>query len=295
MKHPSLVISPTFAAQRGCIVDRRTTCLPMSRIPTCMLGLTAILIGATVVSPTALAMPTTGWNFDCPPPPPGANNFEIVLPGDQTGIVSANYNSFLSPTHTVVFDGTNTTITFSGSGLASSGPYGPGNSPVPHFGFSGIVPGATSGGEKIPPVDMHWSVNKAVTPVPGLGITFFNNAIGSVTRYLLVGIRDEKPDGDGAGNGADGDETTNWFELPYQGSYHYSFNATDGAADLSGAKFFTSSTEIPLDQLNMDTLPPRVIRDGSRSPASLMVPSFRAATHSLRRQSPRASRCSAPV
>jgi len=59
-----------------------------------------------------------------------------------------NYNSFLSPSNNDTYNGTNTIITFSGSGLAGTGPYDPGMSPVPHFGFAGVVPDAITGGER---------------------------------------------------------------------------------------------------------------------------------------------------
>ena len=229
------------------------------------LGLAATLLGATWLAGTAqasglgcssVASCPTSWNFDPTPPPVGANNFEVVLPGNQTGIVSGNYNSFTSPTNSATYNsGTDqTTITFSGSGLAGAGPYGPGNSPAPHFGFTGIVPGATSGGEKLPPVQMDWSVGGTLTAVPGLGITFHSGSTGAV-RYLMLLVSTEVPDGDGASNGADGDSTQNWFELPYQGDFAYSLDATDGSAELSDGHYFISDTQIPLDSLNYNDYP----------------------------------------
>ncbi|HTX39952.1 MAG TPA: hypothetical protein VME43_33265 [Bryobacteraceae bacterium] len=213
-----------------------------------IVGLAAAPAWATVClnGGTTVAACATGWNFNPPTAPAGANNFEVILPGDQTGIVTANYNSFMSPTSSVTYDGTNTTIAFSGSGLAGTGPYGPGLSPVPHFGFTGVVPGATTGGERLPPVTMEWSVGASTTVVPGLGIDFISGNAG-VLQFLMV-LVDVEPIGGGPA-------TENWFELPYQGSYSLSFLASDGGVQLSDASYFVSPTQIPLDNLNENYYP----------------------------------------
>ncbi|MGH7154234.1 MAG: PEP-CTERM sorting domain-containing protein, partial [Acetobacteraceae bacterium] len=60
----------------------------------------------------------------------------------------------------------------------------------------------------------------------------------------------------GLGNGSDGDETGNWFEFPYQGSYSYNLLASGGQVELSDAGYFISPTQIPLSDLNVNDTPP---------------------------------------
>ena len=230
-------------------------------------ALAAVLLGSTALAGRAAASTClatgignsndcTGWNFDPIDPFTATwNNFEIVLPGDQTGIVSDNYNSFSTPTSSTSFGGTNTTITFAGSGLANTGPYGPGSSPAPHFGFTGVIPGVHTGGEKIPPVTMGWSQNSSTIAltVPFIPITF-TSGLGGPVQFLMLLSTTEIYDHD-VGD-SDGDSMANWYEVPYQGSFGIAFdNTTGNSIELGDAHYFISPTQIPLDSLNNNAYP----------------------------------------
>jgi hypothetical protein len=77
------------------------------------------------------------------------------------------------------------------------------------------------------------------------GITLSTPTSGT-TRYL-VGFAD-------IWNGVS--TTPAWFEVPYTAApYRFSYVGT-GPVTLSNVGFFTSPTEIPLDQLNTPDLPP---------------------------------------
>jgi hypothetical protein len=110
-----------------------------------------VCAGATIGGPKAAPIVAmTGWNFEpaWPTTPPvtgftGFTDFEVILPGDQTAIATANYNSFVDPTSTITYDAkTNqTTITFTSSTMSriglgpGPGSFGPSATPTPHFGF----------------------------------------------------------------------------------------------------------------------------------------------------------------
>jgi hypothetical protein len=111
----------------------------------------------------------------------------------------------------------------------------------------GDVPGATTGGEMIPPVVMEWSYGTDQTmAVPGLGVDFRSGSTGA-TQYLIEYV-----------TVTFGDLSTGeWFELPFQGGYKSSFVGSTGFdVTLSDALFFVSPTEIPLDNLNTNDYPP---------------------------------------
>ena len=221
-----------------------------------------VCVVAAIGGPARATAPMTAWNFDpaWPTTPPamgftGFTDFDVILPGDQTGVATGNYNSFVDPTSTSTYNSMTdqTTITFTSSSMSTiglggvSGSFGPSGPPTPHFGFSGDVPGATTGGEMIPPVSMEWSYGTSQTmAVPGLGVDFKSGSTG-VTQYLIEYV-----------TVTFGDLSTGeWFELPFQGGYKSSFVGSTGFdVTLSDAVFFVSPTEIPLDNLNTNDYPP---------------------------------------
>ncbi|HVC62517.1 MAG TPA: PEP-CTERM sorting domain-containing protein [Acetobacteraceae bacterium] len=211
--------------------------------------LAAVLVGAATLSGPASASPVvTGWNFTLPTPPGSPTNFEIYLPGDQVGVDSLNYDAFTSGTKTESYNSLTNQTALSFHGTAGFGS-------LIHFGFSGVVPGQTSGGERLAPVAMSWSYpSSGPVRAPVFGVNLVSAGVG-VQRWFVLQISGEFPDADAGGS--DGDEVTNWFELPYQGSYSYSFVPSGGTISLSDAQYFTSDTQIPLDSLNQ-TLDPSI-------------------------------------
>ena len=180
--------------------------------------------------------------------------FEFILPGDVTGVTFGNYNSFTNPTKSIAYNSmTNqTTLLFTSSTGATiplgpgPGSFGPSGSPTPHFGISGNLPG--TGGEKLAPVTQGWLYGTSSTvSAPALGATLKSGSSTGPVKYLVEYIT--------ASLG--GGSTGSWFELPYQGSYSSSFiGSTGSSVTLSSAKYFTTTTQIPLDNLNIVDLPP---------------------------------------
>jgi hypothetical protein len=230
------------------------------------------------------AVPTS-YNFNpaWPTTPPvagftGFTGFAVFLPGNQVATVSANYNAFKSPAPAAItydpatklteikWTSTNPSDTI-GLGPSGGGPYGPGNSPVPHFGFTGIIPGVTTGGEKLPPVKMEWFYgSNATKQTPTLGVKIKSTGTGP-TKYVIEYVT--------ATSG--GLSTGSWFELPYQGSYQLNFIGTGGPMTISNAGFMLSPTEIPLDQLNQNDLPPpgmpgSTFQSDPNNPDGTMIP-----------------------
>jgi hypothetical protein len=135
----------------------------------------------------------------------------------------------------------------------------------------GDVPGATTGGEMIPPVVMEWSYGTDQTmAVPGLGVDFWSGSTGA-TQYLIEYV-----------TVTFGDLSTGeWFELPFQGGYKSSFVGSTGFdVTLSDALFFVSPTEIPLDNLRM----------ALRSASWIMILAARSISTFVRRHPVKASR-----
>ena len=222
---------------------------------------TVVVFGAAA-SQASAATVETNWNFDPYWPTTctcsNFTGFEVILPGNQTGTATGNYNSFVNPTTSITYDSglDQTTIKyFSSTGSTiplgpTTGAYGPSGSPVPHFGFTGDIPGSTTGGEKLPPVSMQWLyTGSGSVGAPGLGINFKSNAAptSSNVKYLIEYVTVT----------SGGQSTGTWFELPYSGGYKANFTGSTGSTvDLSNAKFFLSPTEIPLDNLNSNDYPP---------------------------------------
>jgi hypothetical protein len=220
----------------------------------------AASLGAMIASQANAAV--TSWNFDpdWPTTAPGAGftgftGFLVFLPGNQSAIVTGNYNSFVNPQTTITYNSkTNQTVidftSSSGAKIAlgpTPGQYGPANNPVPHFGFTGNVPGASTGGEKLPPVAMEWIYGSSNSSVkaPVAGVNFKSNGSTGPTKYLIEYVTVT------SGGVTSGD----WFELPYQGSYKFNFVGSGGPVTLSNAGFLLSNTEIPLDNLNTQDYP----------------------------------------
>lgn len=224
-----------------------------------LLGTSFLCGQARAIVAPACTQPITGWNFNAPAPPPGPvpTDFEVFLPGNQVGCAVAGYNSFQSPP----FNPLNFTEVYrpvrNVTVLEFTGPQDPALSSAPfHFGFTGFVPGGI-GGERLPPLAMTWTYrHHSPVRVGPVGIEFNNNAIGAVTDYFVFFVLSEFPDGDGLGHGTDGDETGNWFEFPFQGSYSFNPLPSGGPVELSNAGYFVSNTPIPLDQLNAADTPP---------------------------------------
>ena len=203
----------------------------------------------------------TDWNFNVPfPTGKAADNFEVVLPGDQVGIATGTYNSFPNggaPIET--YDPASNTTTLEWTGVngsqiptAANDPqgttYGPGHSAQPHFGFSGIVPGATSGGETVPPVLMYWTFGATVVnTIPSVGMIFNSGTTGTL-GYVIYHVSVNAP-----GDTNPANATTNWFEFPYDGTFSASIDASAGGVTLSQVGYMLSSTQIPLDNLNANT------------------------------------------
>lgn len=196
----------------------------------------------------AQATPLTAWNFNLPNPGNSPTNFEIYLPGNQVGVDSGHYNAFTGGTESTTYNGglNQTVLAFSGSSGFGS---------LIHFGFSGVVPGQLAGGERLAPVAMTWSYPSApAVRVPVIGLNFSSLGGGlDPVLYFIMAINVEFPDGDLGAN--DGDESTNWYEMPYQGSYSYSLVPTGGEMQVSGGQYFTTDTYIPLDSLNQNLDP----------------------------------------
>ena len=142
-----------------------------------------------------------------------------------------------------------TTISFSGSGLATSGPYTSTNtgdtSTAPHFGFTGVLPGISHAVDgQIPPVTMGWSQSSStsiIETVPFVSTTFYTG-FGGAIQYLMLLI--------------DVDGQTNWYESLFEGSYGVTFsNTTSSPIDLSDAHYFISDSFIPLGELTDVTYP----------------------------------------
>lgn len=202
---------------------------------------------------SASAGSVTSWNFDPYWPTTCScsafTGFQVILPGDQTGIALTYYNSFPDPKATVTFDGTNTTVLFTSNSGGTiplgmpGGSYGPSGSPVPHFGLAGDIPG--TGGEKLPPLAMQWLYGSSTVDTPTLGAQLKSGAHGK-TKYLIEYVTVIADPGHASGS---------WFELPYTGSYQQTFIASPSTpVSLANANFFISPTEIPLDQLNLNEL-----------------------------------------
>jgi len=218
----------------------------------------------------------TSWNFTIPFPSVQANNFEVVLPGDQVGIATSNYNSFTNGAYSETYNpGSNTTTlewySSTGSAIlpagqtASGTTFGPGNSPAPHFGFTGIIPGVTQGGEAIPPVQMYYTYGLATVNVLGatVGIAATSGTTGTL-GYAILQVNAAAPGAIAVTAGQPGELTTaqsgqtgvtNWFEIPYQGSLSLSLTANDGDVDVSDVGLMLSATQIPLDDLSNVFLP----------------------------------------
>lgn len=256
-------------------------------------------VGSVVLAPgLAGAVATTSWNFDpyWPTQPVCGcvylTGFEVILLGNQTAFATGNYNSFPSGTDKVTYANGKTTIIFYSSaysptlstadaikanGTSPSQTFGSGHLAAPHFGFTGQVAGESAGGERLPPVTMEWLTgNPTSNPtvagtVPNLGIKVKSNASTGPTKYLIEYVNAK------VGSGTTGE----WFEAPYQGSYQASFTNGSGASvTLSNARFFTSDTQIPLDNLNVNDTPPSGgnfqpipgVPDGTMLPSSTPEP-----------------------
>lgn len=217
----------------------------------------------------------TNWNFNVSYPSGAANNFEIVLPGDQSGVATGIYNSFPNGGSSAIYNPGNntTTLVFQGDDLPASGPYGPGGSAAPHFGFSGVVPGVSGGGNKIieavPPLLMYWTFGAStVNTVPGVGIVFTSNGDGPL-GYAVFHVTSALPGGGGGGlggsQGPSGGSVTNWYEFAYRGSFSASLTGSDGGVAVSQVGYLTTTSEIPLDALNANT-------DGTGLPFNAFLP-----------------------
>lgn len=231
--------------------------------------LAAASLGCAAACGSAAAgdLPPSMWNFNpyWPTTPPlgfpgGFSDFEVVLPGDQTGIATSDFSSFYGPGGpgngpvSVTYDPTtNQTLVEFTSSNGSTIPLGPGpgdyggDNSVPHFGLSAEVPGDNTGGELIPPLTMGWTFGSSgtlTTPTVGVGMSS-TGATGPI-QYLIEYVT--------VTSGAE--SSGDWFELPYQGSYTFKFIGSGGPVTLSDAGYFISPTEIPLDNLNLTDEPP---------------------------------------
>jgi hypothetical protein len=218
------------------------------------------------------------WNFNpywpTTPPPGftgGFSDFEVFLPGDQVGIATTHFSSFYGGEPgepgsgrgngpvSITYDSTTnlTTVEFYTSPFAppadSTLPLGPGpcacggDNTVPHFGLSAEVPGETTGGELIPPLNMEWTYGSSGTlVVPTVGVGMSSTGDTGQIYYLIEYVAATS----GAESGG------NYFELPYQGSYTFRFIGSGGPVTLSDAGYFISPTEIPLSDLNLMDEPP---------------------------------------
>jgi hypothetical protein len=159
----------------------------------------------------------------------------------------------------ITYDSTTnlTTVEFYTSPFAppadSTLPLGPGpcacggDNTVPHFGLSAEVPGGTTGGELIPPLNMEWTYGSSGTlVVPTVGVGMSSTGDTGQIYYLIEYVAATS----GAESGG------NYFELPYQGSYTFRFIGSGGPVTLSDAGYFISPTEIPLSDLNLTDEPP---------------------------------------
>jgi hypothetical protein len=201
------------------------------------------------------------------PIPCTCKDFEVFLQGNQSGFAAANYNSFPDPMSKIFYILSNGTVSttptgtiketviefYSGNGSTIgptvTGNYGPSHASVPHFGITGQVQGQTTGGERLPPLQMEWDgdpnhngsglTTTKGTIEPTVGVNLTSGTTGAL-KYLVYQ----------ATSTANGVSTTNYYELPYQGTYKLSFVGSAGAVTLSGTQYFTSTTLIPLDQLN---------------------------------------------
>ncbi len=180
------------------------------------------------------------------------NTLTVVLSGDQTAnLSSVFYNPFttipLSPA-SVSFDGTNTTLTYTGPnavGAGGLGHYG--------FGFSGttLEPG---GYGSSPVLDAYWggtSSSSSDTPVPTVDANTAPPLSGN-TKFIIVYSTIELGPTNVAGE---------WSELavPDGGKIQVGIgnnDTTDGPLFSFDTKFFLSDTLIPLDDLNDVYEPP---------------------------------------
>jgi hypothetical protein len=228
--------------------------------------------------PASSPLPPSMWNFNpywpTTPPPGftgGFSDFEVFLPGDQVGIATTHFSSFYGGEPgepgsgrgngpvSITYDSTTnlTTVEFYTSPFAppadSTLPLGPGpcacggDNTVPHFGLSAEVPGETTGGELIPPLNMEWTYGSSGTlVVPTVGVGMSSTGDTGQIYYLIEYVAATS----GAESGG------NYFELPYQGSYIFRFIGSGGPVTLSDAGYFISPTEIPLSDLNLTDEPP---------------------------------------
>ncbi|HWB53961.1 MAG TPA: hypothetical protein VG722_07205 [Tepidisphaeraceae bacterium] len=204
------------------------------------------------------------WNHfvDEPTDFANASAFVVVYKGDQTGniptqVVQGLTDAFANPNAiTVLFDGVNTNVTFSGDPLPASLADGAleYNNTV-HFGLDN---GANT--QNLMLLDSYWvdSEDSNITQdEPVVNVSFGNRiapATGSDSNagtdpYAEIFISYETSDGTTGGD---------WYEIPYTGPLPplNISNPTGGPITIDNAGFFISESYIPLDQLNFTTEPP---------------------------------------
>lgn len=224
------------------------------RAATALLALGAPLVLA--IRPAAGATPAEFTNWFNPLPAFPSDTFTVILKGDQTGVIPAQnaadtltnpfaFNLAQTPTVTVSLDAQgNTDIVYRGAAISpgASFPY-PNNEP--HFGLNNGVQPPTG----FLVLSKTWSnsgVPADVQKVPALSFaTVPANPAGPTYNFLIFYAQ--------AGTSGE------WFEVPYQPGQIPQVDLSNGTTDpltLSNVGFLTSPTQIPLDQLNFDTLPP---------------------------------------
>ena len=150
----------------------------------------------------------------------GQAGFTLVLSGNQTGnIPSGGYeNTMASAASSASYGSGSTTISYSGSAVST------GNAAT--FGFSWT-------GAAAPDITNAYWNGASSTDIPLLETI---GAGSSGTEYAVISIDPAQMD--------------SIFELHTTPSWDNRWSANNGPIDLSGAEYFISPSEIPLDQLN---------------------------------------------
>jgi hypothetical protein len=220
----------------------------------------AILLAVWLFAPASARAGSEFANWFVSLPGFSTDQFTTVIQGDQTALIPVQnagdtltnpfaFNLTMSPHVTVSLDGSgNTDIVWSGTPIPPGTPF-PFPNNEPHFGLNGggSVP---SGGFKI--LSQTWSestVPANTMSVPGISANVTGQATGQ-TQFVILFVQAGGPTGTGE-----------WFEFPLVGNPgqmgHVTVsNNTTAPFQLSNAGFMLSPTQIPLDDLNFNDIPP---------------------------------------
>ncbi len=228
--------------------------------------LAAVAMGLIVASPAQAYPPATplptyyGEDFLLPSLP-GATGLVEVFPGDQTSQLpgmsagdaasdpfanSSDLSGGGNPSDSSygdTYNGTSTFSSYSGDSLSN----GAGTA---HYGIS-LGPDTSPSYSTEDPSSLYFadSSGNPVQQLPVLGVQSVpQQTFSSDVRFLIVQLQTNIP------GGASG---TQWVELPIYGQTpQVQFVAGDSPLSFSSASYFLSPTQIPLDDLNFNDLPP---------------------------------------